>query len=123
MHRYYANIGKTYRYRNKKDLISDLCEDLQSKKKEYMSGMHNPLLFNKNFELVDNDRPHIELWQFQIVITDHFEVKECIFEKCNDGRTLMAVQYYYSDGVHYNDTFRNITEFRAFLNREIDKEE
>lgn len=123
MHRYYAHIGKTYRYHNKKDLISDLCEALQSSKKEYMSGIHAPLLFNRNFELLDNNRPHLELWKFQIVITDHFEVKKCILEKCNDSGTLMAVQYCYSDGTHFHDTFRNITEFREFLNREIDKED
>lgn len=123
MNRYYTHIGKTYRYRKKEDLISDLCEELQKTKKEYMSKTTNPYFFNRSFELVDNERPHLEWWDFQISITDKFEVLNCILKTCIDYK-LIEVKYCCNPDCNgkIDNVFHNITEFRSFLNREIGKE-
>ena len=118
MHRYYAHIGKTYRYRNKKDLISDLCEELQKGKKQFLSQKGNSLFFNRGFELVDNKTPHIECWDFIIAISNEFKVLKCILSFCDGMGNLQKIKYCVD-----NTVFRNITEFREFLNREVYKEE
>lgn len=119
MHRYYAHIGNTYRYRTKKDLISDLCEELQRGKKEFLKYKGNPLLFNKKFEIVDNQTPHLECWEFRIVITNEFEIRKCILHTFNNNScNLIKIKY-----CENNEIFHNITEFREFLNREVYKEE
>ena len=118
MHRYYAHIGNTYRYRNKKNLISDLCEELQKAKKDFLIQKGNSLWFNKNFELVDNKTPHLETWYFTIIISDKFEVLKCELHTFDKAHNLQKIKYCTN-----NDIFNNITEFREFLNREIYKEE
>lgn len=124
MNKYYAHIGKTYRYRNKKDLISDLCGELQKIKKEYMSKpISNPYFFNRSFELVDNEKPHLELWDFQINITDKFEILNCTLSTfIKDKLTKVKYCCNKDSNGELDNIFRNITEFKTFLNGEIDKE-
>lgn len=124
MNKYYTHIGKTYRYRKKGDLISDLCGELQKIKKEYMSKpISNPYFFNRSFELVDNERPHLELWDFQIGVTDKFTVINCTLSIFIESK-LIKVKYCCNENFNgeLDNTFSNITEFRNFLNSEVDKE-
>ena len=127
MNRYYAHTsGATYCYNNKKALIMDLCEELQKGRKEYLEhkkkyGSWNRYWFNKKFELwVD----HYEWWHFQIYIDDVFTVKECEAH-IGTPNGVVHLKYCCNPNCHgeLDNVFRNITEFRAFLTREINKKE
>jgi hypothetical protein len=118
MHKYFSRSDGMYKYHNKKDLISDLCEELQKGKKEFLSQKSNPLFLNKSFELFDVKAPHLEWWDFTIEISDKFKVLNCVLSFCDEQCNLQKIKYCVD-----NTIFRNITEFREFLNREIYKEE
>lgn len=118
MHRYFSHSDGIYKYHNKKDLITDLCEELQRGKKEFLSQKSNPLFLNKSFELFDIKAPHLEWWDFTIVISNEFKMLNCVLSFCNEKCDLQKVKYCVD-----NTVFRNITEFCEFLNREIYKEE
>ena len=120
MHRYYAHRDGYYKYKNKKDLISDLCEELQKAKKEFLTQKYrcNPFFLRKGFELFDQKKSHLEWWDFTIVISNEFKVLNCILSFCDGMGNLQKIKYCVD-----NTVFRNITEFREFLNREVYKEE
>ena len=120
MHRYYAHSDGYYKYRNKKELISDLCEELQKGKKEFLTQKYkcNPFFLKKGFELFDQKKSHLEWWDFTISISDEFKVLNCILSFCDEKCDLQKIKFCIDDTV-----FRNITEFREFLNREVYKEE
>lgn len=126
MNRYtHKNVGY-YCYNNKKFLIADLCEELQKGRKEYLAKAPrcNPFFFNKKFELMVNK--HIEWWTFTITIRDVFEVRRCMAEiGKDDGSGVNRILYCTIPNVQGepDNIFRNITEFREFLTREVYKEE
>ena len=126
MHRYIHHRGGCYCYNNKKSLITDLCEELQKGRKEYLAKAPrcNPFFLNKQFELMENK--HLEWWTFTIIIRDVFEVKRCMSEVGkDDGSGVQRIFYCTIPNVQGepDNIFRNITEFREFLKREIHKEE
>ena len=115
-----------YCYNNKKSLISDLCEELQKARKEYLEKTPrcNPFFFNKKFELMIDK--HLEWWTFTITIQDVFEVNRCMAEVGKgDGSGVNRILYCTIPNVQGepDNIFRNITEFREFLTREVYKEE
>lgn len=108
-------------YKDKKHFISDFCAYLQSCKKYYIEHKNlNPLWVNKRFFIQSR-----ECWHFQIGIhKDKFKILFCeatlydtIFA---DGTKDRTIRYCYGED---HDTFRNITEFREFLKREVCKED
>ena len=73
MNRYHHKDHATYCYRDKKSLITDLCEEMQRVRKEYLEhkkerGFCNTYWLNKKFELMVGK--HIEWWHFSIYIND-----------------------------------------------------
>ena len=109
------NRNKLY-YGSKKEFISDLCSVLQSYKKECIERKYRrPLLFNMQFNI-----QHSECWTFQIAIyKDKFKPLICEATIKGNGSTIK----YCCRGSEIHDTFKNITEFREFLNREVMKED
>lgn len=121
MDRFYKCAGGTYFYHEKSKLITDLCEALQKAKKEYKK---QPLYFHKVFEL-DNHNT-CEVWDFEIVITKQFKIYHCVLQYWDDNFNRHTVKYCVNDYDKHYDTvvvFENITEFRNFLKREIEKED
>lgn len=121
---YSYKLSGTYCYKNKKDFIVDLCEELQKIKKKYIEEhktQHyaNPYWLNKHMEL--NDSVNLECWHFSIFISDVFEVNKC---SVKFGIPLQEVKYCCNPDCNgkIDNVFRNITEFRSFLNREVGKE-
>lgn len=126
MHRYYAKTsGATYCYKDKKALITDLCEELQKGRKEYIAhkklyGSWNTYWLNKKFELWTD---HYEWWHFQIHINEVFTVKECV-ARIGSPNGVATIKYCCNPNCYgeFDNVFRNITEFREFLTREVCKE-
>ena len=127
MNRYHHKNHATYCYRDKNALITDLCEEMQRVRKEYLEhkkerGHWNTYWLNKKLELfVDK---HFEWWHFQIYINDVFTVKECV-ARIGSSNGVATVKYCCNQNSHgeFDNVFRNITEFRAFITREINKQE
>ncbi len=128
MNRYHHKSGATYCYRDKKALITDLCEEMQRVRKEYLEhkkerGTWNTYWLHKKFELLVGK--HLEWWDFQIDINDVFTVRECVADIGTPNGVIHGIKYCCNPNSHgeLDNVFRNITEFRAFITREINKEE
>lgn len=129
MKRYTHKSGATYCYRDKKSLITDLCEEMQECRKEYLEykkqrGAWNTYWFNRKVELLVGK--HLEWWHFQIDINEVFTVTECIADiGMPNGEVIHGIKYCCNPNSHgeLDNVFRNITEFREFITREINKEE
>ena len=109
-----SRSGNEFYYDSKEKFISDLCKALQTGRKEQNQKKMNPYWFNKRFDI-----KHLEEWHIQIAIyADKFKVLFC-----------EAVFYTYDEPVKVrfccnseaDAIFKNITEFREFLNREVMK--
>lgn len=100
-------------YKDKRHFISDLCNALQHYKKEVIERKYlNPILFYERFAI------HEEHWIFRIGIhQDKFKVHLCELDLYKPN--LISTIKYCCNG---DDEFKNITEFREFLNREVMKE-
>lgn len=128
MHRYTHKYGATYCYRDKKAFITDLCEEMQRGRKEYLEhkkerGAWNTYWLHKKLELMVDK--HLEWWDFQIDINDVFTVKECVADIGTPNGVIHGLKYCCNPNCHgeLDNVFRNITEFREFLTREVCKEE
>lgn len=128
MNRYTHKRGATYCYKDKKALITDLCEELQKARKEYITtkkerGFCNTYWINRKFELMVGK--HLEWWHFSIYISDVFTVDKCIADIGTQNGVIHGIKYCCNPNCHgaLDNIFRNITEFREFLKREIHKEE
>lgn len=127
MTRYTHKRGATYCYKDKKALITDLCEELQECRKEYMAkkkerGHWNTYFLHKKFELMVDK--HLEWWEFYIYINDVFTVDKCE-ARIGSPNGITTIPYCCNPNCHgeLDNVFRNITEFREFLTREVYKEE
>lgn len=127
MKRYTHKSGATYCYKDKKALITDLCEELQRCRKEYFEhnkehGRWNTYFFHKKFELMVGK--HLEWWEFTIYINDMFTVDKCV-ARIGSPNGVTTITYCCNPNCHgeLDNVFRNITEFREFLTREVYKEE
>lgn len=121
MHRFYKCYG-AYFYHEKSKLITDLCEELQKSKKTYKK---QPLYFHEKFEL-DNHKT-CEVWEFEIIIKDKFEIRKAVLTYWDADFKPHQVCFCVDDGCvdwygNPNNVFENITEFRAFLKREIERQ-
>lgn len=128
MNRYTHKKGGTYYYRDKKAFITDLCEELQRVRKEYLEhkkerGFCNTYWLNNKFDLMVGK--HLEWWHFQIYINEVFTVKECTADIGTPNGVIHGIKYCCNPNCHgeLDNVFRNITEFREFLTREVCKEE
>lgn len=128
MNRYHHKDHATYCYRDKKSLITDLCEEMQRVRKEYLEhkkecGFCNTYWLNKKFELMVGK--HLEWWHFSIYINDVFTVDKCVADIGTGNGVLHDIRYCCNQNSNgeFDDVFRNITEFREFLTREVCKEE
>lgn len=107
-----SRSGNELYYDSKEKFISDLCKELQKGKKEQNEKKMNPYWFNKRFNI-----KYLEEWHIQMAIyADKFKVLFC-----------EATFYEYEGPVKVkfccngedDAIFKNITEFREFLNREV----
>lgn len=128
MNRYHHKNGATYCYRDKKALITDLCEIMQECRKDYLAkkkecGFANEYWLNKKFELLVGK--HLEWWHFSIYIGDVFTVEKCVADIGIGNGVIHGIKYCCNQNSHgeLDNVFRNITEFREFITREINKEE
>lgn len=126
----FAFYRGTFRYNSRQDFISDLCKKVQSLLKswsEKSKELGYPVkeqLFNYTFEIWTGDKNRLnhilEEWVIQLCIGEVITVNRCLQR---DYEHLTKVEYFGEevrngkDDTEYNKV-RNITEFRAFLNRE-----
>lgn len=123
LNKYYARYGNSYYYKNKKTFISDLCQQLQALKKQYIENKKinrktNRIQF-KTIMILDN--PHEE-WFFNIYVGEDFLINLCMLNKKEYqlkywGEELKRTK----DDVSYN-ICENITYFRKWANDEIGME-
>lgn len=122
MNRYTSSTVAAYFYKGKyakKNFIADFCEKLQGIKKNII---RNPRRWEETF-YIEPTAFIRERWHFEIMIyADKFVVKECVLTLLNTNTTVRYCTIPKRDGTPDN-IFRNITEFREFLKREVTKEE
>ena len=108
----------------KKKFITHICNDLQYMKKHLLRRYD---FYDGIFELCDNKNP-IERWEFEIKVEPQaFAVLKC--RLLLNGKTIKyccnpnEIITFYGRIIREDDNvFRNITEFREFLKREVLKE-
>lgn len=123
--KYYANYGHSYHYKNKKLFISDLCQTLQTLKKQYIQtkkiNRRTKRIQFKVIMILDN--PHEE-WFFNIYVGEDFEINLCMLRLDNDKQ----IKFWSEDlKITKNDTSynicKNITYFRKWLNDTVGYED
>jgi hypothetical protein len=103
----------------KKNFIADICEELQTIKKNITQ---KPQSWKEHFHIEPSFFVQ-EFWEFEITIySDKFVVEDCFLTFL---RTNKHCRFCCNPNSHgeLDNVFRNITEFRAFITREINKEE
>ena len=115
-------------FQDKKSFISCICKELQTAKKNYIEYEKknkykgyfgtNPFFYNKEFQIMANKEHKFERWYFEIYISNIFDVQYC--EAQINNRKVRFCNNISSRGEKDND-FKNITEFKEFLRREVQK--